>query len=66
MSLNEFWRTLEDLPAAAFVNLIPETLTSNLSKVSPNKLLDHMVVNEPTRIPRSQINDVYKMRALLG
>ena len=70
ISLDEFSRMLEYLHVANSVYIVAEDFKYNLSKVSPNKLLNHMigytlVVHEPTQISGSQIAYIYVKSALL-
>ena len=68
MNLVECWNIY--LLVANSVDVIAGDFTNDLSKVSSNELLDHMigytqVVNEPTHISGSQINHVYIKSASL-
>ena len=70
ISLDEFSRILEYLLVANFVDVITGDFNYDLSKLSSNTLLDHMigytqVVNEPTHIYEYQIDHVYIMSASL-
>ena len=70
MSLDEFNRILEYLLVANSVYVITGGFNYHISKVSSNKLLDHMigytqVVNKTTHVSGSQIDHVYIMNDLL-
>ena len=70
VSLDEFSRMLEYLLEANSVDVIAEDFNYHLSKVSSNKLLDHVIeytqfVYQPTHISGAQIDHVYIKSALL-
>ena len=70
VSLEQFCEILEYLLISNLVAVIVGNLNFDLSKVSTNKILDHLkdyaqVVNEPTHIARSLIDHVYINNTLL-
>ena len=70
MSLDQFSRILENLLVENSVDIIAGGFIYDLSKLSSNKLLNHMIgytefVNKPTHISGSQKAYVYAKSALL-